>query len=414
MNDLTAPVSVKRIAFVPPRYGRDLGGGAEALTADLAALLNGAGLQIEIWTTCARDHRTWENFYPAGKTLEDGLTVRRFPVDPRDLETFLAAEIKLSEGRQLTIEEQIGWLENSVNSTALYQHIAAAGPGFDVIVFAPYLFATSFWGSLIYPEKSAIIPCLHDEAYAYLPVFAQQFSKVRRLIFNSEPEMHLAQTLYPQADIAAKGRVVGMSFAPEAQDTASELPAGIEPGRYLLYSGRKERGKNLDLAIDYFSRVRAAKGSGLKFVMIGAGRIDFMTELPEGVIDLGFVDASFKSALMRDCLALVQPSTNESFSIVLMECWLAGRPVVVNGHCAVTKFHAEQSGGGLYFNDAAEFSAVISRLAADPGLAAGLGRAGRSYVLSRYSPDEVRRRLFSAIEFAAAADSAIHCDSSGA
>jgi glycosyltransferase involved in cell wall biosynthesis len=377
-----------RVAFVPPRFGASLGGGAEALSADLARLLAGIpGFEVEIWTTCARDHRTWENHYPAGASVEEGLTVRRFPVDERDLEKFISAEIKLAEGRQLTIEEQIGWLENSVNSTELYSYIAEYGTGFDWIIFAPYLFATTFWGAQIYPERSAIIPCLHDEAYAYLPVFAQ--------LFNAAPEQELAEKLYPKAGMATKGFEVGMSFLPRLQMPRDQtLPGGLVRGGYLLYSGRKERGKNLDLAIDYY---QALGRSGLKLAVIGSGRIDFIKELPAGVVDLGFVDDETKGLVMANSLALVQPSTNESFSIVLMESWLMGRPAIVNGHCAVTRRHVEDSGGGLYFRDAEEFADVVSALKKDSGLADRLGSWGRRYVEHRYQPNAVLGRLLRAL-----------------
>ena len=74
------------IAAVLPRYGADLGGGAEALVRSLLLKLaerEGAQARIEVWTTCARDHRTWANELPAGRTMEDGISVYRFPVDPR-------------------------------------------------------------------------------------------------------------------------------------------------------------------------------------------------------------------------------------------------------------------------------------------------------------------------------------------
>ena len=48
---------------------------------------------------------------------------------------------------------------------------------------------------------------------------------------------------------------------------------------------------------------------------------------------------------------LCQPSHNESFSLVIMESWLCGRPVLVSSQCAVTKDFAKRSNGGLYFKD---------------------------------------------------------------
>ncbi len=70
-----------KLAFVTPRYGREVVGGAELgarlLAEHLAAL---DGWTVEVLTTCARDAWTWANEYPAGTAHENGVTVHRFPV----------------------------------------------------------------------------------------------------------------------------------------------------------------------------------------------------------------------------------------------------------------------------------------------------------------------------------------------
>ena len=41
----------------------------------------------------------------------------------------------------------------------------------------------------------------------------------------------------------------------------------------------------------------------------------------------------------------------ESFSIVIMESWLCGTPILVNAHCPVTVEHCQNSQGGLFFKE---------------------------------------------------------------
>ncbi|MCB0359908.1 MAG: hypothetical protein KDD44_09735, partial [Bdellovibrionales bacterium] len=108
----------RRIAAIVPRFGPSLGGGAEALVRALVLhLRDQPSVQtVEVWTTCAEDHRTWHNSLPAGTSMEDGIVVRRFPVDERDVEVFLDAELAMRDGLPLSIEEQLGWLTHSVNS----------------------------------------------------------------------------------------------------------------------------------------------------------------------------------------------------------------------------------------------------------------------------------------------------------
>ena len=61
-------VSDRRIALVPPRYGPDVVGGAELVLREVAHGLAARGWQVDVLTTCARDHYTWANHYPAATT----------------------------------------------------------------------------------------------------------------------------------------------------------------------------------------------------------------------------------------------------------------------------------------------------------------------------------------------------------
>ena len=62
----------KRIAFVPPRYGDDVVGGSEAVMREAAHGLAGRGWEVEVLTTCVRNHYTWANEYPAGEFEIEG------------------------------------------------------------------------------------------------------------------------------------------------------------------------------------------------------------------------------------------------------------------------------------------------------------------------------------------------------
>ena len=68
-----------RIALVPPRYGPEVVGGAETVFREMGAGLAQRGWDVEVLTTCARDHFTWANEYPAGGQELDGIPVTRFP-----------------------------------------------------------------------------------------------------------------------------------------------------------------------------------------------------------------------------------------------------------------------------------------------------------------------------------------------
>ena len=71
-----------RLAFVVQRYGLEINGRTEMQCRQLAERMSGH-MQVEVLTTCAEDHYTWRNVYPAGCETINGVPIHRFPVDKR-------------------------------------------------------------------------------------------------------------------------------------------------------------------------------------------------------------------------------------------------------------------------------------------------------------------------------------------
>jgi hypothetical protein len=114
---------------VSPRYGAEVVGGAERLARMLAQSLHGAGWEVEVFTTCARDAGTWRNVLPAGESVDEGVRVRRFPVrmarQPGVFHQFSRAFFKLPPGLRpegLWVAAQGPW------SPALVAAIRSAPP----------------------------------------------------------------------------------------------------------------------------------------------------------------------------------------------------------------------------------------------------------------------------------------------
>ena len=89
---------------------------------------------------------------------------------------------------------------------------------------------------------------------------------------------------------------------------------------------------------------------------------------------LGFVSEEEKFALIRECALLLMPSPYESLSVVVLEAWAMGRPVLVNAACRVLEGQCMRSGGGLFYRGYSEFADALRRLATDAPLRAALGR----------------------------------------
>jgi glycosyltransferase involved in cell wall biosynthesis len=79
---------------------------------------------------------------------------------------------------------------------------------------------------------------------------------------------------------------------------------------------------------------------------------------------------------LRACLALVNMSSSESFGMVLLEAWLAGKPVVVNKHCAAFADLAEHGLNALTASPE-DLADKLEMLVVRPELAHALGAEGR-------------------------------------
>lgn len=384
------------MAFVVPRYGAEIVGGAETLVRGLAEHLASDGAAVEVLTTCARDHLTWRNAFRAGVGRTRDVTVRRFPVQPRDERRHAWLQQRILRGGRLRPEEEQRWVEASVNCPDLFAHLARHGRDHDLVCFAPYLFGTTLRGAPLVAERAVLVPCLHDEPFAHLGVVRNVFQACRGFIFNSSPEAALADKLYGIGDRPAG--VVGLGFdpGPPADADAFRRRHGLE-GPLLVYLGRKEAGKNVPLLIQYALRYRAVRRAELTLVLAGDGPVTAPPDTP-GVRDVGYLDPAAKAAAYAAATVVCQPSVNESFSIVLMEAWLAGTPVLVHARCPVTTHHVVQAGGGLAFEDFYEFAEALDLLLEDRERRDQLGRQGRAYVEAEYSWPAVTARLHETLE----------------
>jgi glycosyltransferase involved in cell wall biosynthesis len=286
--------------------------------------------------------------------------------------------------------------QEMIKCPKLPEWIAAHRADYDLFVFLPYMFSTTVNGVAAAGDKAVIIPCLHDEGYVELEWYARMFKSARGLLFNSPPERDLAIRKYglKPEQYALPGEGLETDWFGDGERFRDEH--GL--GDYLLFIGRKEVDKNFPMLIEYFRRYRDERGHDLSLVIFGPGGLQADPIDARSVIDFGFAPDAVKRDALAGSLALVQPSVLESFSLTIMESWIAERPVLVHKDCDVTRDHAIRSGGGLWFKSYIEFAACVDRLRDDRALAQRLGAAGRGYVLSNYSWPNVIDQYLSAFE----------------
>jgi glycosyltransferase involved in cell wall biosynthesis len=380
-----------------PRFGSATVGGAERLVQALASRASNDGFDVEVATTCASDHTTWENVLEPGISDEGGLRVHRFAVSPRDADVYEAIHRGLLV-RRLSYAEELMWLANSVWSHEMHDFLSETKENYDLLLFAPYLFGTTIWGAQVAPERSALVPCLHEEPYAHLTTVRRVMAEVQGCIFNSEAEERLCRRLTP----IRAGGVVGMGFDPPRSSPPPGFRERHNLDQFVLYAGRLEAGKRVDVAVEYAVRYAAERPRAPKLVLIGNGSYEIPKEARHAVVRLGFLDEGEKRAAYAEALALVHPSHLESLSIVLLEAWLEGSPALVAAGSEVLRDHCAQSGGGLLFSSFDDYRDAVDRLLRDEPLRRQLGSAGREYVLAKYNWSSVSERFRAVVERLAA------------
>ncbi|MBQ8350277.1 MAG: glycosyltransferase family 4 protein [Ruminococcus sp.] len=386
---------MKKIGFVIPWYADGIPGGAEMELREVAGHLHSAGVRLEILTTCVKEFGSdWSvNYYKDGDdSTANGITIKRFKVKKRDTEAFDAVNAKLMRKAPVSPEEEDIFLSEMVNSPDLYKYISEHGDDYSLFVFIPYMFGTTYNGAKIFPEKSVLIPCFHDEGYAYMKRFKELFPKTAGMIFNARPEAELAQRLYGFEESGTKTIVMGIGMDTGIiPDPAAFREKFKINERFILYAGRKDEGKNVHTLVKYYSEYIKRHETDLRLVLIGGGEIELPPALVKSgrIVDLGFVDRQDKYNAQGAAEFLCQPSMNESFSLVIMESWLCGRPVLVHENCPVTRNFVSESNGGLYFGNYFEFEGCADYILNHKNTAWLMGSNGKNYVKKNFDWDVI-------------------------
>jgi glycosyltransferase involved in cell wall biosynthesis len=386
-----------RLAIVPPRFGDEVIGGAEQALREAAEGLAERGWDVDVLTTCARDHFSWANEYPEGESYEGKLRVVRFPTvldTSRSERSWIHAAIL--RGEPVPVELQERWMNDDLRVPSLWHHLLVHADDYRAIAFAPYLFWTTFACGQVAPDRTLLMPCLHDEPEARLDIYGPLFSGARAVWFLSEPERDLARELY---ELPERHEVLGTGVhVPDSYDPEGfRARHGID-GPFVLYSGRREGAKGWEWMLDAFATAVTRHGIGLKLVTTGTGDVKPPAAVADRVVDLGFVSAKERDDAMAAASAYLQPSALESFSRTAMETWLAGTLLVANGRSDVVRWHCERSGAGLTYEGAEELIAALRFVDAEPDAARALAAGGRQYVLDNYRWDAVLNRLETAID----------------
>jgi glycosyltransferase involved in cell wall biosynthesis len=362
----------------------------------LATRLAADGRRVTVITSCATSMQTWADDFPAGETLEDGVRVVRCRVDRERAADFDSLSDRiLTQGRGADRADALDWIDQQgPTSGALLDAVAAVDDG--VLVFYPYLYHPTVRGLPRARVPTILYPAAHRELPLELPVFDDVFADADGIALQTRAEQALVHARFPTtvtSPQALVGLPVEMPDTPDPEAARSALGLGDEP--FVLCLGRVDRGKGTHDLVERFARFRVMRGSGR---LVLAGPIADAPPSVDGVVCLGPIPEEHKFGLIAAADVLINPSFYEAFSIVILEAWLAGTPVLVNGWCAPMVEHCVNSGGGLHYTGVADFDLALARLMDDALARSTLAAAGGDYVRRSYGWRAVSTRLDGLIE----------------
>jgi glycosyltransferase involved in cell wall biosynthesis len=289
-----------------------------------------------------------------------------------------------------SVADELAWLESEgPASPALIDYIARSASGFDYILFFSYRYYHAFHGVRRVARKAILVPTAERDPAVGLSIFGPIFRGVRAIMYNSSEERAMIQAVAGNSDVP--GVVVGIG---------SEEPARSDPARFrrtysvrrpfALYIGRIDENKGCGELFDHFQRYARTFPRGLDLLLIGNPVMAVPAH--HRIRHLGFVSDQDKFDALAAADLLIMPSYFESLSMVALEAWALGRPVLANGRCDVLKGQCIRSRAGLYYENYEEFVEALYALESKGPLHARLGQHGREYFARNYTWAVIERK----------------------
>jgi glycosyltransferase involved in cell wall biosynthesis len=369
------------LLVVVQRYG-NVPGGAEAHARSVVQRLR-PHFAIEVATTNSTDYRTWKGELTAGLDQVDGVTVRRFPVErPR------AWNFKLYERRAFraghTLDDERAFVDaQGPYAPELLDFLFKRGRDYDHVLFFTYIYYPTVLGLPLVPERAVLVPTAHEESAIGLAAYKPVFHGPRAIAYNTDEERRMVWRRFGNERVSNEIVGVGIDVPAERSATRFREKHGIT-GPYLLYVGRIGVSKGSRELFENYERWRASDPAhDVSLVLVGDAEI--RVPKTSGIVHLGRLPEQDKWDALAGCAAFVMPSLLESLSLVTLEAWAAGRPVIVDARSPVLAGMARRAGAGLAYRTSSEFAEICELLTDDPAVGDRLGRSGEAFVARTYT-----------------------------
>lgn len=384
-------------------------GGAPNYIKEMSERFVKDGNEVTVYTTNAWDLE-YLFFSDRARTnlsteVIKGVKVKRYPVrhfSPNSLTRQLLGRIPLRASKFL-------FRFPSAILPELWRDLLIEGRRYDLIHATPSPFY-----SLIYPayiaarfwrKPFAVTPFVHTgtprgDSQIAMHTHPDQVSVLKAsdlVIVQSAVEK---KALIEKGIPGCKINILGMGVNPD--DISGGNPEHFrsryiiaEKDKIIAYVGALIHDKGAFHLLDAFVKLKKQLGH-VRLVMAGHASVEFQNyfnEKPDGVkkscILMGNVGGEDKASLFQACDVLALPSRADSYGIVFLEAWLAGKPVIGAYAGGIPEVISDGEDGFLVpFGDVHMLSEYLSHLMKDPELCRRMGQKGREKVLRSCTWDQ--------------------------
>ena len=378
-----------KLAVVVQRYGQAINGGAELHARYIAERL-ARHADVEVWTTCATDYVTWRNELQPGVETVNKVAVRRFRVKhERDPQLFGRRSERVFQSPH-SLGEELDWLDaEGPTSPSLIEHIEKHAHSFDYCLFFSYRYYHAYYGARAAGTRAILVPTAERDEAVGLSIFQPLFRGVRALMYNSPEERAMIHAVSDNQELPGVVVGVGSEVPQDTQANRFRQKYNMR-GPFAVYVGRIDQNKGCKELFEFFQGYLKDPRGRLSLVLIG----NSLLPIPDHprIRHLGFLDDTDKFDAIAAADLLIMPSFFESLSMVALEAWALGKPVLANGRCDVLKGQCLRSNAGLFYESYEEFFETLRAIEQNRWLSMTLGRNGRQFFKEHYDWPVIERK----------------------
>ena len=357
-------------------------GGPTYAVANYASALQGAGVDVEVFTTTARGDRALPALEPGTRDVH-GVRVSYFQA-PAVHQSFIAPGLAAALVRRVREFDLV------------HAHMLWAFPGIAASRIADI----------------AGVPYIVTPHGSLDPWSLEQRKWMKRafLLASENRTLRRAALVHYTADaerdvVPLHLRGLRSVIVPNVIEPSDEPRV---PGDDVVILGRIHLMKGFDILVPAMREVLASRPSA-RLVIAGPDEGGYRAEVERMISDagigaavafMGHIDAAARTRLLASAGLVVQPSFRENFGMAIAEAMAQGVPVVVSDRVNICDDVRRADAGLVVPRDASALARAILELLADPARRERMGEHGRRLVRERYAPDVVGPAMRDAYELA--------------